>query len=204
MVSHCVALATEDELSETIGIRVLAEVSSSLKASLLLRKNGFGYLRSKMDSWCEIAAQQPVILLTDLDAKACPFALIDDWFGQRARPENFLLRVAVREIESWLLADHVAMRSLLGNKGRLPENPDALDDPKRHLLALANGAKRDVRFDLIAANGAVATQGAGYNPRLCEVIRTQWSPTRAAARSASLRRAMRRIQELSIRLAAPK
>ena len=203
MVIRSVALATEDELSETIGIRLLAEMKSPLKASLLLRKNGFGYLRSKMNSWCEISSQQPVILLTDLDEKACASALIDDWFGQRYRPKNFLFRIAVREIESWLLADHDAMRSLLGNKGKLPENPDDLDDPKRYLITLAKNAKRDVRSDLVAVNGAIATQGAGYNARLCEVIRTQWSPVRAAARSASLRRAMNRINELSTRLSDP-
>ena len=195
-----VALATEDELSETIGIRLLAEMKNPLRVSLLLRKNGFGYLRSKMNSWCQISTQQPVILLTDLDKKECPTVLIDDWFGDRARPENFLLRVAVREIEAWLLADHTAMRSLLGKKGKLPVDPDAIDDPKRYLIDLAKNAKRDVRSDLVVLKGAVATQGAGYNSRLIELIRTEWCPTRAAERSASLSRAMKRIEELSDRL----
>jgi len=50
-----VVLGTEDELSEAIGLRLLAEQGGVLDASLRLRKSGFGYLRSKMDSWRQLA-----------------------------------------------------------------------------------------------------------------------------------------------------
>lgn len=195
-----VALATEDELSEAVGIRLLTEIEHPMEASLLLRKGGFGYLRSKMNSWCQLAIQQPVVLLTDLDDKECPTILIDDWFGQKSRPENLLIRVAVREIESWLLADHEAMRSLLGNKGKLPDDPDALPDPKQRLLQLAKLAKREVRSDLTSGAGAIASQGIGYNARLGEMVRNEWSPKRAAQRSNSLRRAIGRLEELALRV----
>lgn len=195
-----VALATEDELSEAVGIRLLAEIEHPMKASLLLRKGGFGYLRSKMNSWCQLAIQQPVVLLTDLDDKECPAILIDGWFAQKARPENLLIRVAVREIESWLLADHEAMRTLLGNKGKLPDDPDALPDPKRQLLQLAKLAKREVRSDLLSDAGAIASQGIGYNARLCDMVRNEWSPARAAQRSNSLRRTIGRLEELALRV----
>lgn len=195
-----VALATEDELSEAVGIRLLAEIEHPMEASLLLRKGGFGYLRSKMNSWCQLAIQQPVVLLTDLDDKECPAILIDGWFGQKARPENLLIRVAVREIESWLLADHEAMRSLLGRKGKLPDDPDALPDPKQRLLQLAKLAKREVRSDLTSGAGAIASQGIGYNARLGEMVRNEWSPKRAAQRSNSLRRTIGRLEELALRV----
>lgn len=194
-----VALATEDELSETIGIRVLSEIDPPIHASLLLRKGGYGYLRSKMDSWCQLSQQRPVFLLTDLDNKECPSLLIDNWFGQKQRPENLLLRVAVREVESWLLADHEAMRFLIGSKGKLPQNPDALENPKQSLLQLAKSARRDVREDLVVETGTVASQGIGYNARLGLLVQTHWSPTRAAKRSSSLRRAITRLEELALR-----
>lgn len=194
-----VALATEDELSETIGIRILSEIYPPIHASLLLRKGGSGYLRSKMDSWCQLSQHRPVFLLTDLDNKECPSLLIDNWFGQKHRPENLLLRVAVREVESWLLADHEAIRFLIGSRGRLPQNPDALENPKQSLLQLAKSAKRDIREDLVVETGTVASQGIGYNARLGLFVQSHWSPTRAAERSSSLRRAIARLEELALR-----
>ena len=194
-----VALATKDELSETIGIRILSAIVPPVHASLLLRKGGYGYLRSKMDSWCQLSQHRPVFLLTDLDNKECPSLLIDSWFGQRPRPENLIVRVAVREVESWLLADHEAMRFLLGSKGKLPQNPDALEDPKQCLLRLAKSAKRDIREDLIFEAGTVASQGIGYNARLGFLVQRQWSPRRAAERSLSLRRTIERLEELALR-----
>jgi hypothetical protein len=199
MVMTDVALATEDELSEAIGIRILSEINPPIHTSLLLRKGGYGYLRSKMDSWCKLARHRPVFLLTDLDNKECPSLLIESWFGQKPRPENLLLRVAVREVESWLLADHEAMRFLIGARGKLPQNPDALEDPKQSLLQLARYAKRDVRQDLVVETGTVASQGIGYNARLGLLVKSHWSPRRAAERSSSLNSAIARLEELARR-----
>ena len=195
------ALGTEDELSEALGKRLLKDAGYSLEPSPLLRRNGFGYLRSKMDSWCEMAARKPVLLLTDLDRAACPMALRNDWMGARNIPENLVLRIVVREIESWVLADHDALRTLIGNRGTLPPDPDALPDPKQYLLRLiAKQAHRRIREDLVAEKGAIASQGIGYNAHLGEWVRTVWSPARAAVRSRSLHRARLRIGELVHRL----
>lgn len=195
------ALGTEDELSEAMGKRLLKEAGYDLEPSPLLRRNGFGYLRSKMDSWCEMAARKPVVLLTDLDMTACPMALREDWMGAHKTPDNLVLRIVVREIESWVLADHDAIRTLIGNRGTLPPHPDVLPDPKQYLLRLiAKQAPRHIREDLVAEKGAIASQGIGYNARLCEWVRTVWCPERAALRSKSLHRAKLRIGELVHRL----
>lgn len=195
------ALGTEDELSEAMGKRLLKEAGYALEPSPLLRGDGFGYLRSKMDSWCQMAARKPVLLLTDLDMKACPMAVRNDWMGARKPPEKLVLRIVVREIESWVLADHDALRTLIGNRGTLPPDPDALADPKEYLLRLiAKQAPRHIREDLVAEKGAIASQGIGYNAHFSEWVRTQWSPARAADRSQSLRRARIRIGELVRRL----
>lgn len=197
-----VALATEDELSEAVGKRLLAEIERFTEADLLLlRRNGSGYLRSRMSNWRQLAQHQPVVLLTDLDRVACPGSLLDDWFGTLGRPDNFVCRVAVREIESWLLADHDAIRLLIGKKGRLPAEPDELLDPKQHLLTLAKQASRAVRHDLLKEAGAVAGQGIGYNAHLSAFVKQSWCPERASQRSPSLRKARIRLQELGERMA---
>jgi hypothetical protein len=191
-----IALATEDALSESIGQRLLAELAPRLAAPMLLRKGGFGYLRSNLSRWQKLAERHPVVILTDLDAVVCPAILLTDWFGDRVRPQNLLLRVAVREAESWLLADHQAMRQLMGPRGKLPVQPDAIADPKQLLLKLAQSAPRDVRLDLVKVAGAVSSQGIGYNARLTDWVQNEWSPERAAQRSASLDRTRLRLQQL--------
>lgn len=195
-----VALATEDVLSEAIGLRLLAELPIPVMPSPLLRRDGFGYLRSRMDNWRQLAQRQIVLVLTDLDKVACPIALKEDWLGNKPSPERLMLRIAVREVESWLLADHEAVRKLIGNKGSLPPEPDDLPDPKQQLLKLAKRAARQVRDDLVKETGTVASQGVGYNTRLTDLVRSEWSPERAAQRSPSLRRTRARLNELALRL----
>jgi Domain of unknown function (DUF4276) len=195
---HYIALATEDELSEAVGIRLVAEVASACEVNLKFRRGGYGYLKSKLDSFCQIARRQPLLLLTDLDEMPCAPELIAEWMEGRDHPEKFMFRVAVREVEAWLLADHEAMKGLLGRKiTKLPAKPDTLSDPKQTLMKLARKAPRLVRNDLLREHGALALRGLGYNVRLCAFVRDMWNPERAAVRSDSLRRVRECLRALA-------
>jgi len=195
-------MATEDALSEAIGKRLLT--SHQLHPDLLLRRNGVGYLRSRAQSWCELAQVQPLVMFADLDRTTCAPRLIEEWFGARTRPGNLVVRVAVREIESWVLADHDGVGQLFGRwcLSRLPLDPDRLQDPKEHLLQLAKRAPRAIRDDIVASLGSVSRQAVGYNARLGQFVANLWSPERASVRSDSLRRANVRLKELAVRLSA--
>lgn len=179
-------------------MRLLAEFPT-LSIGVRLRQIGNGYLRARIRNFNEIARYDPVLVLTDLDTAICPATLQKVWLSRLPHPSpSLLLHVAVREIESWLLADHDAVVALLGKsvRPRLAEQPDVLADPKAFLLKLARHAPRAVRQDLLPEPGAIASKGLGYNERLCELVRTSWLPRRAAARSPSLHRTLGRIQEL--------
>jgi len=190
-------LATEDELSEQVGFCLAEDVGLSVTPPPF-RGRGFGALRKKIAGFCEMARRQPVLLITDLDQRSCAPALITDWMGKRRRPDDLVFRVAVREVESWLLADHEGMRELLGTKpGKLPRVPDELPDPKRELLALAQMASREIREALVVKKGAVASQGLGYNAVLCRWVRESWRIERAVSRSKSLSKARTRLAELA-------
>lgn len=89
----------------------------------------------------------------------------------------------------------------MGKKVKLPDAPDALPDPKQFLLKQAKNAPRAVREDLLAAQGAIARQGLGYNTRLTAWVEKEWSPQRAAERSPSLARARRALQKAALTLA---
>ncbi len=194
-----VALATEDALSEAVGVRLIAEQEGRLRIGLRLGGRGNGYLRAKLGNFRQMARRQPVILFTDLDQAMCAPSLVRGWLGS-VEPDapNLLLRVAVREVEAWLLADHEAVRAGLSlPHATLPEAPDDLVDPKAHLLRLAQRAPRRVRNELLPAKGASASQGLGYNALLSGLVAEVWSPERAALRSDSLRRARSRLRELA-------
>ena len=190
-----IAIATEDELSEAMALRLVAELPQAHRVTHCLRKGGFGYLSSKMGNWCQMAQHQVMLVVTDLDQVDCALALRRQWFGRLHAPESMLLRVAVRESEAWALSDHVAIRQLLGPKGSLPTAPESLPDPKQALLKLAKSAPKDIKADLLRESNGRLQQGLGYNSRLVAWIQTVWSPERAAERSPSLARTRMRLNE---------
>lgn len=190
-----IAIATEDPLSEAIALRLIADIPTPHFIQLKLGKTGNGYLRSKMTSWYQMAQHQVMLVLTDLDRANCLVEFRDQWL-LAAPPQNLLLRIAVREVESWVLADHVAMRALVGAKGVLPAAPDELADPKQSLLKLAKNAPKHIRADLLKTNDGNLAQGLGYNARLTAWVNSEWSPQRAAERSPSLARARLRLNEV--------
>jgi ADP-ribose pyrophosphatase YjhB (NUDIX family) len=111
--------------------------------------------------------------------------------------------VAVREIESWALADHDGLKRLIGRRIDPPREPEGLVDPKRTLIELARRhAAKEVRLDLVPARGALATQGLGYNTRLVPWAQHVWDPEAAAQRAPSLARARLRLGELAASLGA--
>lgn len=192
-----IVLATEDELSESLGDKLIFEANKNLNVSMRLRKGGFGYLKGRLPSLCKLSKVQPIVLFTDLDKMNCPLKLMDLWFRGVSKPEGLLFRVVVREIESWVLADHKGFSEYFGiSPAKLPPNPDLLPDPKAFLLKLVGGSKREIRESMIAKKGALAIQGVGYNTILCDFIRTSWTSSRAIQRSDSLEKAYLRIRDL--------
>ncbi len=104
-------LATEDELSETVLLKLLSE-TGRYSVGQTYRQGGFGYLKRTISGWNAAAVGTPFLVLTDLDEAACPASLLRSWLPTPPHP-NLIFRVAVREVESWLLADsdHLASSS---------------------------------------------------------------------------------------------
>ena len=187
-----VAVATEDEPSEEVAVRMVLEVGGFV--SLRLRKGGFGYLRSRVKNFSEMSRHHPVLLLTDLDQADCPVELRDSWLNGDALPPQFFFRVVVREIESWILADRAGLARYLGVRpGKIPGDPDSLRNPKATLLAVASLAPSVVRSDMVVQRSQVAGQGLGYNSRLVDFVQNYWDIEAAASASPSLGAAMSRL-----------
>jgi hypothetical protein len=178
-------VATEDALSEAVARRLVAEAIGTASEEIeAVRKGGYGYLKNRLPVFCTIGRRRPVFVLTDLDKATCAPRLIARWMSGLTHSPLLLFRVAVREIEAWLMADRPAMAEFLHiSLAKIPRRPEAIQDPKQQLLTIARKAPRALRNDLLPARGTPTSQGLGYNARLCEFVQESWSPDRAAENS---------------------
>ena len=188
-------LVIEDELSEVVIRRVLEDTGKGYAIGSTYGRTGFGYLRSTASKWnAAAAAGTPILLLTDLDQHACPPELIAEWLNYACHA-NFIFRVAVREVESWLLADREGFAQFLGISSVLvPAAPDQVNDPKQTLINLARRSRRStLKKSIIPREGSTATQGPDYNGCLGDFVRGRWDVNVARSRSPSLSRAWQRV-----------
>ncbi|WP_141259237.1 DUF4276 family protein, partial [Pseudomonas aeruginosa] len=137
---------------------------------------GFGYLRQKMEAFNSIASYMPVIVLTDLDTSRTVYDLRKKWLPKN-KSENLIFRIAVREIESWILADSESFSEFLGvSKAVIPRAPDELANPKDKLLELVKkSSKRSLKEEMLPAKNSSSPIGLGYNVNLCSYVEGDWS-----------------------------
>lgn len=139
-------------------------------------------------------------MLVDLDQSfPCAAALVSSWLPAPAG--QMRLRVAVRQLEAWLLADYERFASWFGvSKAVVPAAPDTLVDSKQSLLALIGKSRKPaVRADMLPREGSGRPVGPAYTSRLMEYIghvERGWRPEIAARRSPSLAKCIVRLDEL--------
>lgn len=192
---NSVILAVEDELSEVISTKLLKNFG--VKITTVIRDNGNVYLRQKAPELNRSAKGINIFLLTDLNSSNhCPMGLINSWIKGPLNP-RFLFRVAIMEVESWLMADRDSFANFLSIPvNRIPTNTDDIPNPKEFLVSLArNSRKRKLRDELVPKPRARIPVGYGYNTRLSEFVREHWSLERAANASPSLKRTSDRLSQ---------
>ena len=140
------------------------------------------------------------LVLRDLDSPAgadenCP-AKESDRLCQNRHP-NLMLRFAVFEAESWLLADADKLASFLELGSLYVPNPvDEIANPKIFLLSQIRQRSNnpDISSGMLPQTRGTAKTGSVYNDTLAEFVANKWSPNRAAKKSESLRRALYRLR----------
>ena len=190
-----IVIAVEDDLSEAVLKVMFKQSTRSYEVSNCLGRQGSGYLKKKIKGFNQAAKGMPFLVLTDLDQTDCPPLIIDKWLSI-PKHENLLFRIAVREIESWLLAHRTAMASFFGvRKNLFPSDPDNLGDPKRFLIRLAKKSRKsDLRKAIVPADGSTAKIGPDYNGTLIPFVRDSWQVKEASKFSPSLKRAFNAIE----------
>ena len=170
-------------------------------------KHGKQYLLKYMQAYVRAARLEPWVVMIDLDHDAdCPIPVRRNWLLRGgAHEQNIPLlcfRIAIREVESWLLADRERIAEFLGVPPRWVTNePEALDDPKGAIISLvARSRLKRLKSEMLPRPGSFRNVGPAYNSRLIQFVmnrRDGWRPEVAAHSSESLRRAIACLRRLA-------
>ena len=190
-----ISVAVEGPTDEAVAKRLITYSGGQVKA--VYGKQGKPHLRRLTPGYAHAARFAPWLILVDLDHDFdCAPPLRAHW--QVPAAGQLCFRVAVREIEAWLLADSQTLAAFLSiRQALIPPNPEALDAPKRKMVDIAaQSRRRAIRQDFVPRAGSGRTVGPGYTSRVAEFVRDHWRPNTAAQRSASLRRAVDCLRNL--------
>jgi hypothetical protein len=193
-----VSVAVEGSVDEAIVRRLILESGGT--PGPVYGKNGKASLKARIKGYNNSAKYRPWVVLVDLDHEAdCAPDLCAIWLPQRSQKMCF--RVAVREVEAWLLADRERLAKFLSVAlTKLPATPESEDDPKQLMVSLAAHSKRKgIREDMVPRHGSGRYVGPAYTSRLMEFVgdpESGWRPNVAAQSSDSLRRCLESLRAL--------
>lgn len=191
-----ISLIAEGLLDEQVLRQLVAQVAPRLQAGVCYGKRGREWLRENIYKFNRAAQTWAYVCLADLELEECPPALLQFWLPDGVH-ENMRTRIAVRMVESWLLADREAISQFLGIAvHHIPQMPDNELNPKQVMVNLARRSRsRTIRDELVPARGSVGTVGKNYRGQLERFVNQVWKAERAQVHSPSLQRAIRSLQQ---------
>ena len=154
-------------------------------------ERGVSDLLANLHGYDAAAEHAPWFVLFDLDRATCAPGLLSQVLPVRSR--YMCSRIAVREVESWLLADRERIgRFMRVPVGSVPADPDELPDPKAAMVRLASRSRSNAivrRMVNVAHDGRT---GPAYTATLIEFVNSPdgWRPDVARRNSESLDRAL--------------
>ena len=194
-ISTIISAAVEGDVDEAVVRSLVAHVDGQIGD--VYGKNGKPALRQRIDDYNNAARYAPWVVLVDLDNDAdCAPSIREEWVPVPA--PNLCFRIAVREVEAWLMADvQTLARYLSVGLSRISADPETLERPKDAMVDLARRSRRnDIRKDMVPRQKSGRRVGPAYASRLIEYVRDHRQPDVAAERSESLQRAIHSLQWL--------
>lgn len=199
MAAPVFVTAAVEGITDEALLRRICEYAGAFTATVYGKRGKHALLRN-LAGYNNSARFRHWVVLLDLDNDGdCAPAVLPRWLPHPARLMS--LRVAVRELEAWVLSDSERIAQFLGiNQGHVPPDPALLSDPKATLVSLARKSRRsDIRDDLVPRPGSGQAVGPAYASRLIEFVQDRdsgWRPDVAEVHSDSLRRCVDAIREL--------
>lgn len=191
-------VVAEGALEIPVAKRLLKEVGIDFSSAHFIDKGGrtrFWPSLQKLHAAC--ASIGTIFALGDLEGERCAPALIKKHVKEPLH-RAFVVRIAERMLEAWLLADAERIAAFLNAPvAKIPAQPDREHQPKRVIVNLARQyGTRALVEDLVPEAGLSGIVGPGYTLRMHDFIERSWRPTAAQNRSPSLARALRALARL--------
>ena len=190
-----VRAAVEGKLDEAV-VRRLIGYCGGLPGDVR-GKRGRGYVISHLPGYNENARYGGLwFVLVDLDQKPdCAPELVTQELPDPA--EGMCFRIAVRQVEAWLLADRAGFAQWARVKASLiPDDVEAIPRSKDRLVDIVRQSRyREIRDAIVPHPGSGRTEGPAYTSVLSEFVRESWDIEAAAANAPSLARAIRCLRE---------
>ncbi|RMH48666.1 MAG: hypothetical protein D6694_00225 [Gammaproteobacteria bacterium] len=191
----CLNAAVEGSLDEAVVRRVAH--SAGFEVSRILLAQGKGRILKQIDGYNKSARRSPWFVLLDLDRDAgCAPEFIANRLPQRAPYMCF--RIAVREVEAWLLADSDALAKYLRiSVGQICDQPELLEQPKNYLVSITRkSTSPQIKQAIVPRAGSGRPVGPQYVLMMTQFVEQYWSPERASRRSPSLAGCLRCLRAL--------
>jgi hypothetical protein len=187
-------LIFEDILSEIVMKKLLTHTGRPYEIGDCHLGRGNGFIKKTIAGFNNASKGMPHFILTDSDNYRCPIDLIQDYLPGNIHP-NMIFRIAVNEVESWVLADREGFAQYLRiNVERIPLDCDSIADPKVHIISLARRCRNNyLKRGIIPKSGSTAKQGPYFNDCLIPFVKDNWDINNACNHSESLSRALRAL-----------
>lgn len=190
-----VALVVEDVLSLYVMEKIMAHTQRGYAVLRTFNERGVDKIRLSLTKYRNASRALAHVVLVDLDKAPCAPVLRAQW-GVDTLPHAMLFRVAVREVEAWILADRAGFASFAAiPKSKVPHAPETLADPKQTLINLVRQSRsRHLSAEIVPAQGMSMSKGPLYNERLGEFVRDKWDVAAAMQIAPSLQRTVDCLQ----------
>ncbi len=194
MQSMNVNIVVEGITDEAVAKRLLELTGLTIGNIYGLR--GKQHILKQLQGYNTAATYRPWLVIVDLDSDAdCVVQAVQNWLPKTNHEKGMCFRIAVREIEAWLLADAEHLAQFLHvSSSILPASPDKELHPKQTLVNIARtSSKSYIREDIVPRQGAGSVVGPGYTSKLIEFTQQYWHPDQAMQHSESLQRCMKAL-----------
>lgn len=193
---HPVHIAVEGLTDQYVIRRILEFVG--LTSGLVRGLQGKATLLRDLPKYNQAAQRANWFIALDLDQAAdCAPTYLQNILPEPS--DGLMLRIPVRAIEAWLLADRERIAEFFGIAvENVPLNPDAELNPKITLVSLARRSRKTaLREDIVPRPDSGISVGPGYVSRILEFVEESpkgWRPEIALENSDSLRRCIVALQ----------
>lgn len=191
-----ITLVYEDVLQRVTIEKILSSYfADKYQVSNYLPGRGFAWIKNNINSFNLASATATYLVVVDLDKDSCPPNKIHDWLTN-PKNENLIFRIAVREIESWIVGDTKNFSKFLHlREKKLKRRVDSIANPKQYIFKLVTEANLKHLKGICPKPGARI--GPEYNDKLKRFVLNSWDPNLARENSPSLNRTIDRLKEYS-------